>query len=413
MDCPLCGKKFTDEAIMAHVNQCLDSPAPTTPAVQPVVVVQPTPTQPTTGGTEVDEQMEAYRYWIERKKQEEEDMRMAMELENTTTSTTPTTPQKPVVTTPQKPTPTTPTRQPTAEESSLELALRLQEEDRKAARAKADSDRRLAEELWRKEEEAEAERRKKKEWEETLALVKQSVKADADRELAEAMRAKAALAAQLEALRQEEQASGGVHVAVNVDNIEYPATWQHQTKDFQTFSVHKGTEEWHDVETQFLQTIGSSMFTVTKIERHQNKTGWQFYFLRREQVANRNSKYPNERFLYHGSRSNAYDQIITEGFDHRVANMGGAIGAGVYFATHSLTSTGYVADKGYRGDKKMLYCRVTLGSVGVGQSGMRRPPDRGAGQGIHDSVGQVSGGSGMYVVFDNHQAYPEYSIYYR
>ncbi len=37
--------------------------------------------------------------------------------------------------------------------------------------------------------------------------------------------------------------------------------------------------------------------------------------------------------------------------------MGGAIGAGVYFATHAQTSTGYVTG-GHR--KKMLYCRFAL-----------------------------------------------------
>lgn len=98
--------------------------------------------------------------------------------------------------------------------------------------------------------------------------------------------------------------------------------------------------------------------------------------------------------------------------------MGGAIGAGVYFATHASTSTSYVSNSIYPplfhlqkilllllllppsssltlphsggkwGDKRMLYCRVTLGSVGAGQSGIRRPPEK-RGGGIHDSVGQV------------------------
>ena len=43
----------------------------------------------------------------------------------------------------------------------------------------------------------------------------------------------------------------------------------------------------------------------------------------------KNGKDPNELMLYHGSRAQAYHIIITEGFDHRVANMGGAIGAGM------------------------------------------------------------------------------------
>lgn len=73
----------------------------------------------------------------------------------------------------------------------------------------------------------------------------------------------------------------------------------------------------------------------------------------------------------------AYEIILKEGLDHRVANLGGAIGAGmhrtieitqykgIYFATSSQTSTGYVPNSG-RGKAKMLLCRVTLGDVGQG-----------------------------------------------
>jgi hypothetical protein len=148
-----------------------------------------------------------------------------------------------------------------------------------------------------------------------------------------------------------------------------------------------------------------------------------FYYLRRQQVALKNRKDPNEKYLFHGSRVGAYEIIRTppllvsvcldtvldasftcnealshlppaslcapavkDGFDHRVANMGGAIGAGVYFATHASTSTGYVTGGHakkvrpralsspsvrqliqHNSCAQMLYCRVTLGSVGTGK----------------------------------------------
>lgn len=58
--------------------------------------------------------------------------------------------------------------------------------------------------------------------------------------------------------------------------------------------------------------------------------------------------------------------------------------------------------------KKMLFCRVLLGEVGPGQSGLRRPPEKHPGGPLYDSVGtQV-----MDVVFDNDQAYPEYVVHY-
>jgi poly [ADP-ribose] polymerase 7/11/12/13 len=117
----------------------------------------------------------------------------------------------------------------------------------------------------------------------------------------------------------------------------------------------------------------------------------------------------NEKFVFHGSRANAYDIILKEGFDHRVAHMGGAFGAGIYFAESSQTSSGYVAAASHR---KMLFCRVLVGDIGPGKSGLRRPPEKKSFFGktvLYDSVG--TDGS-VYVVFDNHQCYPEYVIHY-
>lgn len=129
--------------------------------------------------------------------------------------------------------------------------------------------------------------------------------------------------------------------------------------------------------------------------------------MRRQLISGKNDGSPNERFLFHGSRNDAYNIILKEGFDHRVANLSGAIGAGVYFAPTSATSSGYVVSNNRNSLKRMLYCRVTLGEVGPGQNGIRRPPEKKPGV-LYDSVGNHS----MYVVFDNAQAYPEYCIYY-
>jgi len=104
--------------------------------------------------------------------------------------------------------------------------------------------------------------------------------------------------------------------------------------------------------------------------------------------------------LFHGSRAGAYEPILKSGFDHRVSNMGGSIGAGTYFASHASYS------KDYTTENKLLYCRVTCGNVGKGQSGIRLPP-----AGCH-CVANVHHDEGMYVIFDNQQAYPEYMIHY-
>ena len=73
-------------------------------------------------------------------------------------------------------------------------------------------------------------------------------------------------------------------------------------------------------------------------------------------IAQKNGGDPNEQFLFHGSKTNAYDTIIREGFDIRVANMASSIGVGIYFGVNASISKGYVS-----GEKKMFYARVCLG----------------------------------------------------
>ncbi|KAL6054439.1 Poly (ADP-ribose) polymerase [Balamuthia mandrillaris] len=418
-------------------------------------------------------QEEMYLYWQKKRKQEEEDLRIAMELQkaaeeeskssssSSTTTTTPAPTKPPTTAT----TTTTTTTQPQSSSnvnsgekekatlSDSDFARMLQEEEeREAEKARLaakegsssststtsststntssssigvkrsavddeDADRKLAEELWRKEQEEEQERKKKKEWEDMVNLIQAQAKAEADELLAKELREKEELLRQLEearALAVHSSVEEVGHVAVNLSGVEYPDYWENQVSDFQVFDVKRNSEEWNRVASHFTNTLTGMSATVTRIERNQNRTQWTFYYLRRQQVALKNKHNPNEKMVFHGSRANAYEIILKDGFDHRVAHMGGAIGAGVYFATHSSTSTGYVSGTTSKGLKKMLYCRVTLGSVGQGQSGLRRPPAKDSkGQVLHDSVGSVSNGNGMYVVFDNHQAYPEYTIFYK
>jgi len=129
----------------------------------------------------------------------------------------------------------------------------------------------------------------------------------------------------------------------------------------------------------------------------------------------------NEKYVFHGSRNDAYNIILKEGFDHRVANMGGAIGAGVYFAHSSATSQSYVGNSGSY--KKMLFCFVAAGDIGPGAHGLRRPPAKhkhggapkfgGAVVGSEELYDSVGNEGGVYVVFDNYQAYPSYVIHYQ
>jgi len=182
--------------------------------------------------------------------------------------------------------------------------------------------------------------------------------------------------------------------------IEFPTYWEPQDKDHQIFHVKEGSNEYNSIVERF--TESSPHAKVKKVQRNQNRRLWMWYLLKKQDVEKNAINGANEKFLFHGSRKSAYDVILKEGLDHRVAELGGAIGAGVYFATQSSTSMGYIS-----GSKKMLMCRVTLGDVGKGKHGLRRPPQKSGKGTLYDSV---SNGGTAYVIFDNHQSYPEYIV---
>jgi len=259
-------------------------------------------------------------------------------------------------------------------------------------------DEKFAKELWEEEQNARNTLSAQQKWEQEVASLKAAAKIEADDKIKKAKEEKDRIQRELQKLEYDRLKKQNEFESKTFEGILFPDHWSKQAKDLQIFEVAKYSEEFNKIAKRFNETAPGT--TITKIERNQNRTQWTFYFLQREKIALKNHKNPNEMHLYHGSRAKAYQIILTTGFDHRVANMGGAIGAGTYFATHASYS------KNYTTESRMLYCRVTVGKVGNGQSGIRKPP---AGC---DSVASVSNGNGMYVVFDNYQCYPEYMIYY-
>jgi len=317
--------------------------------------------------------------------------------------------------------------------ASAAAAKRLQEEEQAKAEAKAAADAMLAEEAANAaairvaeatllaDERAALQRERQALADEAVARRLQAEE-DAEeqkiklaREVAEARRLEAQ---RVEArLRREqeslEQQLADIHLGqrgvVSLAGVVYPNLWSAMDHDenHRLVNLPRGCAEWHSVVRNFKR--GAPRATVTQIVRNQNRSLWTWFYLRREEMALKNNGYINERMLYHGSRNDATMIICREGFDARVANLNGAIGAGTYFATSSSTSLGYLP-RNRNGVKAMLVCRVVLGRVGEGKRGLRRPPTGHNGK-LLDSVGSEQ--SGMYCVFDNHQCIPEYIIYFR
>jgi len=243
----------------------------------------------------------------------------------------------------------------------------------------------------------EEELRKKKEeeetlnWEKTMNMIKDEVRTDYDSEMSRVLREKEELERKLDNLKYR-----------NNGNIVYPNYWalQYEDNTYYLFNVPQYTNEWYTVSAAFQRSMRNQ---ISKIERIQNKALWNFFSMKKNTMDSKSGS--NERYLFHGSKTNAYDLIIRDGFDHRVSNLNGALGAGIYFAAEASTSSSFV--KGY--NKRMLYCRVLLGSCGPGSNGLRRPPNKPGSNELYDSVHQTNT---IFALFDNTQAYPEYVIYY-
>ncbi|KAL4853425.1 Poly [ADP-ribose] polymerase 11 [Chlorella vulgaris] len=216
---------------------------------------------------------------------------------------------------------------------------------------------------------------------------------------------------------------------------------------------------------RFAANGGVASKRVLRIERIQNLDLYSQYVRRRARVAKeagRSGHGVNERCLFHGADKETLVIICQEGFDSRVSNLYGSLGAGNYFAESSSYSDAYSrmgkhastaaampglllplpllgglgmpsGQPSYRGGVAsgvwaaahpaaahrngaaagqpqfvpdgvaMLLCDVALGKQGKPHAGMRRPAD-----GCQSSLGGT-----YHAVYHNDQAYPTHIIHYK
>jgi len=198
---------------------------------------------------------------------------------------------------------------------------------------------------------------------------------------------------------------------------------------------------------------GRSRASVVCVQQVQNKRLWRKYCMRKQEIEEDAGKHSvNESMLWHGSGLLSLEAITRDGFDHRLSNIHGALGAGTYFSlssgyshqfsvkaplfggpgvslraavgaasrstpkVHKTLHAPVVSGPGEAPVVAMLLCRVALGRSAPGRVGLRRPPE-GA-----DSVAETTAPKPhgqrlreptMHAIFDNAQAYPEYLVYYR
>ena len=160
---------------------------------------------------------------------------------------------------------------------------------------------------------------------------------------------------------------------------------------------------------------------IVSIERIQNRELWKKYSDRAQQIKNEPQNC-REKLLFHGSRDTDPKEIYKgdSSFDARFSRQG-MWGRGNYFAVNASYSDSYAHSVAGTNMKKLLvaYVLTGLSYYSNPDGGLTMPPPRNEQDadptGIrrhYHSVNGVTGGSTVYITYDNSLAYPAYVITY-
>lgn len=129
----------------------------------------------------------------------------------------------------------------------------------------------------------------------------------------------------------------------------------------------------------------------------------------------------NEYLMLHGTNPDAANSIAFRSFDMAFACKTGLFGAGIYFAESSSKSDEYVKPNA-EGDFPVVICRVALGRIKYCDA---KDPTRSPGREVlensclrgdfHSVLGdrkKVRGTYREFVVYDHHQVYPHFIVWY-
>ena len=202
--------------------------------------------------------------------------------------------------------------------------------------------------------------------------------------------------------------------------IEEPTDWQPQTANLELFPLIRNSMEWNKVKAHFRATLPNHIHQIYRI---QNKWLWERYAQHKQRLAYKNNGVVNEKELFHGTRHNDPKLIYEgeDGFDMRFSAQG-KWGLANYFAVNASYSNAYAyqVSNGYR---EIFLVKVLTGDSCpcAANSSLRLPPEKPGGASgslqfsrtRYDTVTGTTGGSRVYMTYDNDKAYPAYLIQYR
>uniref|UniRef100_A0A8C5U869 PAR12 polymerase n=1 Tax=Malurus cyaneus samueli TaxID=2593467 RepID=A0A8C5U869_9PASS len=172
------------------------------------------------------------------------------------------------------------------------------------------------------------------------------------------------------------------------------------------------TSEYNTIKQMFHQTMKN--YTIRNISRIQNPSLWKVFQWQKEKMKRENGgKEVKEKLLFHGSDVVSIQTVCARNFDWRICGSDGVnYGKGSYFAKDACYSHTYckVSDLG----RLMFVARVLVGDYVKGNPAYVRPPSKPADRlRFYDSCVDDELNPSVYVVFEKHQIYPEYLIWYK
>jgi poly [ADP-ribose] polymerase 7/11/12/13 len=202
--------------------------------------------------------------------------------------------------------------------------------------------------------------------------------------------------------------------------VRFPSQWEQlsisddSTTDCQLVTV--ATSDSHPPPPEYLTIV--KLFNATmsgplkSLKRIQNRDLWEDFSRLRSRLEKKRGSKLDVRRLFHGTSDQYVDTICHHGFEPRVAGMsvGTLYGKGSYFARDASYSKCYC-----QGGNKMFVVQVIVGEFTVGQPHFTLPPVKDSTLPLHqqqpfDSCVDSEDDPSIFVVFDRHQAYPEYLI---
>ncbi|KAH9492135.1 hypothetical protein Btru_048699 [Bulinus truncatus] len=193
---------------------------------------------------------------------------------------------------------------------------------------------------------------------------------------------------------------------ITAKSFQLPSNWDamSDTENLKIVGITKGSPEYMEVENHF-----KLKFAIKKIERIQNKSLYQQYFVKKEELDLLNpAGHNNEEKLFHGTAKENIKQINENGFNRSYCGVNGtSYGKGVYFAAAPQYSSSY-SKPDDQGNRYMYRARVLTGEFTATNEDTNFLPNKPGTNRPYDSGGDLK--KGIYVIFHDSQAYPEYLI---